>query len=157
MSNTGVFLDQDQLRRLPSAARSAILALIVPSTDESTHSAKDDRGLTPLTRAEVSTFMSGVNEKSAELLRAFAKYPSGSPLMSELMKVGDYTVWQHLRGFLAGVTKRARTVTGDPKAKFWHWEKGQVVKDAKNGDWDDGPFFLHATTLQSLRQYFKIS
>jgi hypothetical protein len=103
------------------------------------------------------TFMSGVNEKSAELLRAFAKHPSGSPLMSDLMKVGDYTLWQNLRGFLAGITKRARTVTGDPKAKFWDWEKGQEVSDTKTGKWYDGPFFLHPTTLQSLRQYFKIS
>jgi hypothetical protein len=69
------------------------------------------------------------------------------------MATGGYDTWQQLRGFLAGLTKRVRTISGDPAAEFWDAKDGPEVDD---GEWTDDYLVIHPTTLESLRRYFQV-
>ena len=158
MPESALLLSTAALARMSSSTRDEIRSYFfgpaaentAPSTDTSLNDESDWEttadDLTPLGGNQITKFMRSVSEQSRDLLRAFAATTDGVLTMKEVRRVGQYDTWQQTRGFTSGLTRRVRTITGDNEADFYGW------RGAENPD--DGAFFVHPTTHQSLRRFF---
>lgn len=104
--------------------------------------------LTPLGANQITKFMKNVSDRTREILRGWSETSDGVLTMRDAKRIGAYDTWQQTRGFASGLTKRVRTVTGDDDAEFYGWRGAE--------DADEGAFFIHPTTHQSLRRFFGI-
>jgi len=153
----GVFLSTTTLASLPAQVREAVMsALLVPVGQSSAHEGAEEfdaefDALASLYPPKMREFMQGVGSKSEALLLEIAK---GNADWRHLMDIAGHEKWQQLSGFLAGLTKRVRTVTGDANATFWGTRKGPTIEDDVNGTWNNDTLLLHPVTLKSLRRHF---
>lgn len=152
----GLFLSSTTLSALPASIRDAVIAAVLgdvtpaPSAADESFDAEYD-ALAVLYPPKVREFMGGVGGVSEQLLREIA---DGRADWRHLMDIAGHEKWQQLSGFLSGLTKRVRTVTGDTNATFWGIRKtGTKAVDA-NGEFDNDTLLIHPVTLKSLRRYF---
>lgn len=100
-------------------------------------------GATALSEREMRKFLEGVSPKTRAFLVGLAEMPArfnvGALLKKMQMQYAD------IRGILAGLTKRTRTISGDTKASFFE----SVVWD---DDIDKCISEIHPDTHRSLRQ-----
>ncbi len=97
----GVFLDSGTLQTLSPELRQALMVVVfgarAPDISDAPASEATDNAdpstLTPLNLGQVTRFMSGVNPKTASLLRKVAEDAEGAPRWSTLMTTGDYDTW----------------------------------------------------------------
>lgn len=99
-----------------------------------------------LTYQAIKRFMSGVSPKTKKVLKLFAE-SEGATTVSEIEKRMEDGF--HWAGFMSGVTRRLRKLTGDTSAIFFQWEEGP-----KN--WKSQIVSVSALTCESLKKYFSI-
>lgn len=153
--DSALLLSSTALARLDPATRSAVFeaAFQLEERDEFASGPGEAR-LTPLPKNQVANFMSNVSELSKTLLEEIA---NGRGEWKHLMQIAEYDKWQQLGGFLSGLTRRMRNVTGNRDANFWGISKGPVVEDDVNGTWTNDTLIVHPTTLEGLRHYFGVA
>jgi hypothetical protein len=109
----------------------------------------DYEGVVDLSPEQVSQFMAGVSDQTREGLKVFAEH---GPILDVTTGLLDDVGIENYGHFQGRVTKRARTVTGDPEAYLlgydeWEWnDKGDTL--------EKGRFGVTQTTYDSLRKYF---
>lgn len=95
---------------------------------------------------EMRKFLDGISDKTRAFLKALSTLPSQFKVADLLDKLD--VEYSEIRGILAGLTKRSRTISGDPEADFF----ASVV-------WDDDirkcVSRIHPTTHASLRKLLK--
>jgi hypothetical protein len=101
---------------------------------------------TALSEREMRKFLNGVGTKTRNFLECLADMPArfnvGALLKKLHLQYGD------IRGILAGLTKRTRTISGESDADFF----ASVLQD---DDINKCISEIHPTTHESLRQIFK--
>jgi hypothetical protein len=153
----GLFLSSTTLSALPASVRDAVVAAVlgdvgpVPSADEREVFDAEYDALAVLYPPKMREFMTGVGDTSKLLLREIAE---GRADWRHLMDTANHDKWQQLSGFLSGLTKRVRSVTGDVNATFWGIRKTGAKATDANGEFDNDTLLIHPVTLKSLRRYF---
>lgn len=92
-----------------------------------------------LSVAEAKTFLNNCSEKTTFILSQIVDR-DGDFMMSDIARVLHCSS-SELRGAWAGITKRVRTITGDPQAKLISWFK-------RGKDWHG---VVPAETIESMR------
>lgn len=90
----------------------------------------DDAGgaaATSLSLAQARAYLNNCSEATIEILQAIVDRDGGL-LMSDISRLTGKSNMQ-LRGALGGITKRTRTICGDPEASLIEWSK------TSTGDW----------------------
>ena len=133
---TGVYLTQSTLAALSESARAEISKALFPvSADE----AEWDADVVRLTAAEGYDFVLGCSAKSRALLQVIVDH-DGDISHREIQNMFGATA-ADLKSVFGGLTKRARTVSGNKKAKLIQWELA-------GGEWVAN---VHPTTVDALR------
>jgi hypothetical protein len=97
-----------------------------------------------ITYQAMKRFMSGVSAKTKKVLGLFAEY-NGETTVSEIEKrMGEDFHWP---GFMSGVTRRIRKMTGDTSAKFFDWDEG-------SDDWKNWNVSVSPMTSESLKKFY---
>jgi hypothetical protein len=99
-------------------------------------------------------FMANVSDLTRDLLRLFAEN-GGRASLSQLTAKSGYKDWRKLRGFFAGVTKRARNILRDEEAYLLFWDD-TTEKHDENDELLDGEYYMSKTTTESMRKFFGI-
>lgn len=151
----GLFLSKDTFDGFSSQTQAEILVGLGiatrPTSDrppnaEPPVSDSDEAGPTSFTTGEMRKFIDGCGAKTRKVLEGLAelspRFKVGDLLKKLNMNYGD------LRGVQAGLTKRTRTISGNPNAWLF-----RVVH------WDDDPrksiSELHPQTHEALRKILK--
>ena len=95
---------------------------------------------TSLNVAQSRAFLNNCSDATIEILQAIVDR-DGDLFMSDISKLTGKSTMQ-LRGALGGITKRTRTICGDPEASLIEWTK------TSSGDWHGR---VSSTTVASLR------
>lgn len=82
---------------------------------------------TSLSEAQARVYLNNCSEATIEILHAFVDR-DGALFMSDISRLTGKSNMQ-LRGALGGITKRTRTICGDPEAWLIEWTK------TSSGDW----------------------
>ena len=148
MTGTGVFLSSTTLSGLSKATRAEIAKVVALADDAPTpaksakSTAESATAATEFSVNEMRKFISGVSDKTRHVLtavaRAEARFNVGAVLSSIGLKPED------IRGVLAGITKRSRTISGNSDAEFFaavNWDD-DVNKQISE---------VHPTTHAALR------
>lgn len=80
-----------------------------------------------LSVAQARAYLNNCSEATIEILQAIVDRDGGL-LMSDISRLTGKSNMQ-LRGALGGITKRTRTICGDPEASLIEWSK------TSSGDW----------------------
>ncbi len=122
------------------------LGLDIKSSNFSTANEAENDEAEELTYQAIKRFMSGVSAKTRKVLKLFAEY-DGEATVNEIEKrMGEDLHWP---GFMSGVTRRLRKMTGDTSANFFHWDKGSE-------DWKSWKVSVSPMTCESLKKYYSI-
>ncbi|KRB86518.1 hypothetical protein ASE00_07405 [Sphingomonas sp. Root710] len=144
MSTAGVLIPFSAINGFEPAARQAIMSYIESQMgalmDVGTGATdRPETGLAKLNVSGAKAFLNNCNEKSMAILAEIVKR-DGDFMMSHIGALtGDSNA--QLKGAWAGLTKRVRTVTGDPSATLLGWFK-------EGGDWHG---IMAAQTVASMR------
>lgn len=95
---------------------------------------------TSLSVAQARAYLNNCSDATIEILRAIVER-EGDLFMSDISKLTGKSNMQ-LRGALGGITKRTRTICGDPEASLIEWTK------TGGGDWHGR---VSPTTVCSFR------
>ena len=95
----------------------------------------------------IKRFMSGVSVKTREVLKNFAEL-DGETTVRNLESVVEDLHWP---GFMSGVTRRLRSITGDDTAVFFGWEDAD-----DETHWKDAKVSISPMTCDSLKKHFSI-
>jgi len=98
---------------------------------------------------QVSEFMSGAHERTQAGLRVFAEH--GPVIDARLLSEAGV---KNIRHFQSRVTTRTRTVSGNPNAFLFGWDKWSWDPD---GHFKSGRYAITPTTYLSLRRYFGLN
>ncbi|MFL0670481.1 MAG: hypothetical protein ACJLS3_03310 [Erythrobacter sp.] len=82
---------------------------------------------TSLSLVQARAYLNNCSEATIEILQAIVDR-DGALLMSDISRLTGKSNMQ-LRGALGGITKRTRTICGDPEASLIEWSK------TSTGDW----------------------
>ena len=99
-----------------------------------------------LTYQAIKRFMSGVSPKTRKVLKLFAE-SEGATTVSEIENKMEEGF--HWAGFMSGVTRWLRKLTGDSSAIFFQWDDGHK-------DWKSQKVSVSPMTCESLKKYFSI-
>ena len=97
-------------------------------------------GATSLSVAQARAYLNNCSDATIVILQAIVDL-EGDLFMSDISKLTGKSSMQ-LRGALGGITKRTRTICGDPKASLIEWTK------TSTGDWHGR---VSPTTVCSFR------
>jgi hypothetical protein len=101
---------------------------------------------TAFSEREMRKFLDGVSTKTRNFLECLADMPARFNVGTLLKKL--HMQYADIRGILAGLTKRTRTISGDTEAEFF----ASVLQD---DDINKCISEIHPTTHESLKQIFK--
>ncbi|WP_301750094.1 hypothetical protein [uncultured Erythrobacter sp.] len=87
----------------------------------------DAANATSLSVTQARAYLNNCSDATVEILKAIVD-SEGGLLMSDISKLTGKSSMQ-LRGALGGITKRTRTICGDPQASLIEWAK------TSSGDW----------------------
>ena len=150
-----VCLDVKDLEKLPPEALSAIYSLFpeppADSSDAGRDSSNDD--FYPLSqRLAAKCLARPIDPKSVQLLKLVAEN-NGRVLWSKVQSSLGLARWQDLKGVLAGLNRRLRSITNDGDANLVTWDSSEDQTDA-SGEFIDGYLKVHPETAKSFRAYF---
>ncbi|PPQ14918.1 hypothetical protein CV770_34405 [Bradyrhizobium sp. AC87j1] len=141
----GLYLSAATFKRFSPATRSEILgALGIGHAHESGSDSQEHSGTsaTQFSLNEMRKFLDGVSDKTRLLLTEIARAEARFNVGKVLKKLG----WElsDIRGILAGITKRSRTISGNPRAEFF-------ASVAWDDDINKAVSEIHPTTHAALR------
>src|SRR4051812_15951372 len=119
----GLVISAEKFRTLTPTCQSEVLKALglgegaVRTEDQA---ATVDELPTKLSVAQAKEFWTGLSAKTRDLVKAVVEEPPKFNVGKVLKKIGLQP--SELRGMLAGITKRIRTVTGNQKAYFFESE-----------------------------------
>jgi hypothetical protein len=130
----GFLLSTTTLAGMTPGTRAEILASLgiasAPAPSNSTGGGQissttetDDVGPASFSTVQMRKFLDGCSAKTRRVLEALAELPARFKV-GDLLKKLDIE-YSDLRGVLAGLTKRTRTISGDPGASLFgsiHWD-----------------------------------
>jgi hypothetical protein len=155
MRTSGVFLSQDELSILSAETQEEIRNLLfgqqtnprLPSHEPDLPTAEvgENEGPTDLSPAQARKLVAGCSERPTKALKFIAEQPTTQfPYRAVLQVVGRDSSGT-MRGTLAAITRRTRTVLGDPDAELiWYTGEGEA-------DWIGS---VSPMTHSSLRKAF---
>lgn len=121
--NTSITISAADFRNLPKVAQDCIVALLsgddCPPISQATEPAFDEKSIAILDMADAKHFLNNCSDKTISVLQ-FIIDNGGRVMLSDVSELTGNTADQ-LRGTWAGLTKRIRTVTGDPDARLLNW------------------------------------
>jgi hypothetical protein len=122
-----IALSIEDLQKLSSEARKEVFNLL--GYAEHFEDEDEDETGGELTKKQIVNFLSGMSEKSKNVLKTMIMSFDGNKiseiaLMEELGMVGE-----SLTGVWAGITKRARTVSGDQDLFLINWSYDEASND----------------------------
>jgi hypothetical protein len=153
----GIFLSMKSVAGMSPSTRAEILArtrieLIQASSSHGNNSGNpsenesDEGGPVEFSAPQMRKFLDGCGAKTRKVLEELANLPARFKVGDLLKKLNIN--YSDLRGVLAGLTKRTRTISGDPNASLF-----------ASVHWDDDPrksiSELHPRTHEALRRVLK--
>ena len=146
-------LSQDDVAALSYESRRELAALLGLRTEADTDASDGmadqgqlDVNAEDLTFQAMKRFMGGVSTKTKSVLRIFAELDGATTVNEIETRMGEGFHWA---GFMSGVTRRLRKMTGDTSADFFRWENDSE-------DWKSQKVTVSPLTLESLKTYFSI-
>ena len=148
-----IILSHEDVTALSDATRHELATLLglnigsdIKASNFSTDNEEQNDEAEELTYQAMKRFMSGVSAKTRKVLRLFAEY-DGETTVNEIEKRMEEKF--HWAGFMSGVTRRLRKMTGDTSANFFHWEE-------ESDDWKSCKVSVSPMTCESLKKYYSI-
>jgi hypothetical protein len=148
-----ITLSQEDVAALSDATRRELATLLglsvdldIKSSNFSTNNEEQNDEAEELTNLAIKRFMSGVSAKTKKVLRLFAEYDGETTVNEIETRMGEEFHWA---GFMSGVTRRLRKMTGDTSANFFQWEDG-------SDDWKSYKVSVSPMTCESLKKYYSI-
>jgi hypothetical protein len=153
-----VSLNAKDLAKLSAAARAEIYELFpeagTGNTKDDTYNSDDE--LYPVSkRLAVKCLAKPIDPKSVQLLKLAAEH-QGRVLWSTVRNSIGLQRWQDLKGVLAGLNRRLRSITKDKESLLIMWDTSEDQRDA-HGEYLDGFLKVHPETAKSLRSYFGLN
>lgn len=142
----GFLISEASFKRLSANCQTEVLRLLGVTTETSKATSVSDALKTSAAKLSVNEmrkFLDGVQDKTRKLLTEIAKAETRFNVGEVLRPLG----WSYsdIRGILAGITKRTRTISGKPDAEFFM----SVVWD---DDVNKAVSEIHPTTHAALRE-----
>jgi hypothetical protein len=154
-----VSLNTKDLAKLSPEAREEIYALFPePGTGKKSENDNysQDEELYPVSkRLAVKCMAKPLDPKSVQLLKLAAEH-HGRVLWSTARNSIGLERWQDLKGVLAGLNRRLRSVTKDNESFLIMWDTSEDQLDG-HGEYVDGFLKVHPETAKSLRTFFGMS
>ena len=158
-----ISLSAKDLARLSAAAREEIYELFpeVGKGKRKSESGDGDRFSQDDELYPISQRLAGkclakpIDPKSTHLLKLVAEH-HGRVLWSVVRDSIGLQRWQDLKGVLAGLNRRLRSVVEDKESFLIMWDASEDRRDAQ-GEYVDGYLKVHPETAKSLRAYFGLS
>ena len=148
-----LLISDEEFRTLPHDIQSALIARFLPShqgnltASDQVGQNEDGEGPPELSPAQAKKFLTACSERTKNILRQIAIFPSSGFRMSDLEeKLGLHH--KQLTGSWAGITKVCRRITGDDNSTLIWWIQ------ENNGEWHGR---ISAMTHKSFRKAFGIS
>jgi hypothetical protein len=139
-----IALSMEDIQSLSSAARREVLNIF--GHNDHYDDDDDDEAGGELTRKQVVEFLAGLSDKSKNVLRTMViDFDTNHVAHKDLLDTLDM-VGENLTGVWAGITKRSRTVSGDPEFSLIEW--------TPNDDGDDNIGRFNANTYNHLKKIF---
>lgn len=147
MNEASITIPFSALKSFDPTTRLAILAYVAKQLDiqpaesgaVTVSEGRDEKGLAKLDVPEAKFFLNKCSQKTTLILREIVN-GNGDFTMSAIAALVGTTMGQ-LRGAWSGLTKRVRTVTGDPEAMLINWFR----------EGDDWRGVMAARTVSSMR------
>jgi hypothetical protein len=155
----GLWLPVDVIRALPPEAKSALITALMgagraPDQAADQHQAdEDDAGLPDLTTGQASKFLETCGDKITTALRVIVGGGSRYFQIADVAKAVNSAPGD-LAGVWAGITRRTRTILGDPGAYLIGWDAKPVLDT--NGVYVDHRGQVTETTYRSFRRVLGI-
>jgi hypothetical protein len=146
----GLVISTEKFKTLTPPCQNELLQVLglIPATAEAGTAADADVWPTKLSASQTREFWTGLGEKTRALVKAVVEEPQkfnvGAVLKKNDLEPSD------LRGMLAGITKRIRTVTGNHNAQFFEAE-------VSDDDVNKCISFIHPDTRAALRRLLKLT
>jgi hypothetical protein len=147
MNELSISIPVSAYKEFEPSVQQAIMAYVINQlggeindiTHPATAAGGNQKGLAKLDVAEAKQFLNKCSEKTTSILREIVNR-DGDFVASAIAEHVGSTVGE-LRGAWSGLTKRARTITKDPKASLLNWFK----------EGDDWRGIMAAQTVTSMR------
>ena len=119
----------DEVRNFSAGFQTELLAYVTCSFSgvDDPLDAEDSIDASDLSVAQARAYLNNCSDATIEILEEIV-LREGDLFMSDISKVTGKSNMQ-LRGALGGITKRTRTICGDPEASLIEWTK------TSSGDW----------------------
>lgn len=168
--HTGVFLSRKALMTLQPEARMAVLAAVfgedgIPGLEQAddalgappalvaeAQSDMDDESFVEFSPRQARKYIAGLKEKTRPAAEAIARSDSRKFHVKDVATAVGVSA-PELRGVWGGLTRRAKTISGDQDAYLVDWSKSEPVYD-DNGKYIDQVGEVSEMTYQSLRKAF---
>lgn len=144
-----ITLDTNDLSNLSPSARAELSAMLFrrrSASDPDNVAEFDFEDVADFTPAMIEKFAERCSEKTMAGLRVFAEH--GPKIRADLLNEAGIDNYGQFQG---AVTRRTRTVTGDPEAFMFDWDDWTVGENAERGF---GHYAVTARTYSALREYF---
>lgn len=166
MNTSGIFITADHVKSLSKDERAFLFKLLGgdptgdtlsesqqhPST--STDTSYDDH-FVELSPGQARDFYAGCNEKTRKAVEVIARSGDRFFQLAAVAKAIGVTA-PELRGVWSGLTRRARTLTGDAAAYLIDWSKGEAIVD-NDGNYIDQRGEVTELTYRSFRKALGIA
>ncbi|MCU4385538.1 hypothetical protein [Acinetobacter radioresistens] len=140
---TQLVISLDQFQKLSTSTQAEILNIFQPQINH--ENVEDVDG--ELTRRQVSNLLSGLSDKSKNILRTMVRNFSHNDInYRDLLKNLGMTEEDNLTGVWSGITKRSRNVANDPSFDLIDWNSNE--DNIAVGS-------MHPTTFKYISEYFK--
>jgi hypothetical protein len=153
MENTmQITLDNDDISNLSPAMRAELSTILFrrrANPDPANVSEFEFEDVADFTPAMIEKFAERCSEKTMAGLRVFAEH--GPKIRADLLKQAGIENYGQFQG---AVTRRTRTVTGDPDAFMFDWDDWGEGENAERGF---GHYVVTARTYSALREHFGIN
>ncbi|TAY99670.1 hypothetical protein [Rhizobium leguminosarum] len=166
MNTSGIFITADHVKSLSKDEQAFLFKLIggnfetgnLRETMQETATDTDavyDHHFVEFSPGQAREFYAGCNEKTRKAVEVIAR--SDKPFF-QLAAVADAigVAAPELRGVWSGLTRRARTLTGDAGAYLIDWSKGEAIYD-DDGAYSDQRGEVTELTYKSFRKALGIA
>ena len=161
MNTSGIFITTDHVKSLSKDEQAFLFRLIGgdltgdtfgeslqhPATGADT---SYDHHFVELSPGQAREFYAGCNEKTRKAVEVIARSGDRFFQLAAVAKAIGVTA-PELRGVWSGLTRRARTLTGDASAYLIDWSKGEAIVDSE-GKYIDQRGEVTELTYRSFRK-----
>ena len=146
-----ITLDVNDISSLSPSTRAELSALLFrrrSQSDPDNAAEFDFEDVADFTPAMIKKFAERCSDKTMAGLRIFAE--QGPKISADLLNAAGIDNYGQFQG---AVTRRTRTVTGDPDAFMFGWDDWHEGENAERGF---GHYAVTARTHSALREYFDL-